>query len=184
MNDDDEWPVVGATGARFGSAGRRKRRDRARTQAAAEPVATAASEPLAQETTTDQRPSEGVPQPAQQRRPERPAADSATEEFSLVRPFVRSGGRTRPRVELEFETLVSATADASAQGDHRVVLELCTSPRSVAEIAALARMPIGVARVLVGDLASSGDLVVHATVGTEGPGRELLERILQGIRSI
>ncbi|MFD6882019.1 MULTISPECIES: DUF742 domain-containing protein [unclassified Rhodococcus (in: high G+C Gram-positive bacteria)] len=112
------------------------------------------------------------------------------ETSSFVRPFVRIGGRTRAEVELPLEALVSAVP--SAQGiergfaleEHRTVLALCVQPRSIMEVAALAGIPLGVARVLVGDLAATGELTVHRTVDQVGPGVDLLERVLVGLHGI
>ncbi len=112
------------------------------------------------------------------------------ETSSFVRPFVRIGGRTRAEVELPLEALVSAvpSAQGSERGfaleEHRTVLALCVQPRSIMEVAALAGIPLGVARVLVGDLAATGELTVHRTVDQVGPGVDLLERVLVGLHRI
>ncbi|MFZ2528793.1 MAG: DUF742 domain-containing protein [Rhodococcus sp. (in: high G+C Gram-positive bacteria)] len=112
---------------------------------------------------------------------------------SFVRPFVRSQGRTRAEVDLPLEALVSASALMGVSGssgsiagldEHRVVLGLCAQPRSIMEVAALAGIPLGVARVLVGDLAASGELTVHRTVDRIGPGAELLKRVLTGLNEL
>jgi hypothetical protein len=103
-----------------------------------------------------------------------------------VRPYVRTGGRTRPAVELALEALVSVAPGAPEPlgADHHAVAELCASPRSVAEIAALLEVPIGVARVLVGDLAQDGTVVVHDTSGPGGPDPALMQRVLDGLRRL
>jgi hypothetical protein len=47
-------------------------------------------------------------------------------------------------------------------------------------------VPVGVARVLVGDLANGGYLDVHlprTAAGDGGPGHEILGRLLDGLRS-
>ena len=68
--------------------------------------------------------------------------------------------------------------------DHRAVAALCASPRSVAEVAALLQVPLGVARVLVGDLAQCGAVVVHGTSGPDGPDSALMQRVLDGLKRI
>nr|WP_245687911.1 DUF742 domain-containing protein [Rhodococcus phenolicus] len=112
---------------------------------------------------------------------------------SFVRPFVRSQGRTRAEVDLPLEALVSTSALVASSektgsipglDEHRVVLGLCSQPRSIMEVAALAGIPLGVARVLVGDLAASGELTVHRTVDRVGPGAELLRRVLTGLNEL
>jgi hypothetical protein len=55
----------------------------------------------------------------------------------------------------------------------------------VAEIAALLRMPLGVVRVLLSDLADQGRIRVYGTGHGPGqPDRALLERVLSGLRSL
>jgi Protein of unknown function (DUF742) len=103
-----------------------------------------------------------------------------------VRPYVRTGGRTRPAVDLAIEALVSTAPGAPEPpgADHRAIAALCASPRSVAEIAALLEIPLGVARVLVGDLAQDGGVVVHGTSGPDGPDPTLMQRVLDGLRRL
>jgi hypothetical protein len=107
-----------------------------------------------------------------------------------VRPYVLTRGRTRSKFELAVETLVSAVPMAVGDpGPHAApttdaILALCREPRSVAEVAAMLGLPLGVARVLLGDLAASGALAVHASTGTAGPDLALLERVLGGLRRL
>lgn len=54
----------------------------------------------------------------------------------------------------------------------------------MAEIAALRGVPLGVARVLLGDLAALGAVVVHRTVDAGGPDLALMERVLSGLRRL
>jgi hypothetical protein len=62
------------------------------------------------------------------------------------------------------------------------IIDLCSQPKSVAEVAALLAVPLGVARVLVGDLASDGSVVVQATVGA--PDIDTMRRVLVGLRRL
>ena len=60
-------------------------------------------------------------------------------------------------------------------------------PVPVAEIAAHLSLPLGVARVLVGDLVTQGYLRVHTTLGdstTDDERRELIGRTLRGLRAL
>ncbi|WP_299533678.1 DUF742 domain-containing protein [uncultured Streptomyces sp.] len=129
-------------------------------------------------------------QPVQQRRaPERnaPAAHNP-----LVRPYAMTGGRTRPRYQLAIEALVSTTADPSRlQGqlpEHQRICRLCFEIKSVAEISALLSIPLGVARILVADLAEAGLVAIHQPGGDEAAGGQpdvtLLERVLSGLRKL
>ncbi|MFI6867649.1 DUF742 domain-containing protein [Nocardia sp. NPDC050406] len=84
----------------------------------------------------------------------------------VVRPFMMTSGRTTPLVDgLRLETLVHA-APAALSAPLRFELErvvrLCQQPHSIAEIGAALRVPVGVARVLVSDLVSAGQVSVRA----------------------
>lgn len=177
---NSEWPVVGATGARFGSGRARRRR----------PSADVGNTPANPATVQDKRVvADSVESPAESATTAG-NGDMEQAQISFVRPFIRSGGRTRAEVELPLEVLVSANPSAlgtdagPAMTDHRKVLGLCAQPRSIMEVAALAGMPLGVARVLVGDLAATGELTVHRTVDGVGPGAALLHRVLTGLHGL
>ncbi|MGE2717738.1 DUF742 domain-containing protein [Mycolicibacterium litorale] len=113
-------------------------------------------------------------------------------EPSLVRPYTLTAGRTDSRVHLPLEapieTLESSRPPRWPIGDVRGdILALCTTRPSVAEIAARLSVPLGVARVLVGDLVTQGYLRVHATLdqsATYDERRELIGRTLRGLRAL
>jgi Protein of unknown function (DUF742) len=80
----------------------------------------------------------------------------------LVRPFVMTGGRTRAADSLRVETLVQTSADTGeAAFEAGRILQLCRTPHSIAEVAANLQLPLGVARVLVGDLVAEDRMIVH-----------------------
>ncbi|MGW5648297.1 DUF742 domain-containing protein [Saccharopolyspora sp. NPDC003752] len=123
------------------------------------------------------------PYPDEPVEPEAPAASS-------IRSYTWTGGRTRSNHKLELETLVS-TGDMYQQGaavrlEHQSIAELCQHPRSVAEVGALLSVPIGVARVLLADMAELGLITVHQTVSESGsaPHMVLMERVLSGLRRL
>ncbi|WIV53727.1 DUF742 domain-containing protein [Amycolatopsis nalaikhensis] len=106
----------------------------------------------------------------------------------LVRPYFRTHGRTRPTRDLPVETLVSATARGRAvvRGSTAEESEICAllrTSQSVAEVAARRRIPLGVARVLLSDLADRGLVAVHtARMGSGNrPSLDLMQRILHGL---
>ncbi len=77
---------------------------------------------------------------------------------------------SRPGVSVEFHSVRS----------------LCHRPRSVAEVAATLSVPLGVAKVLLGDMAELGLVTVHDT-HADGDGRPalaLMERVLQGLHRL
>ncbi|MEV6655381.1 DUF742 domain-containing protein [Streptomyces sp. NPDC051219] len=130
-------------------------------------------------------------QPVQPRRAPEPSGGRAAHN-PLVRPYAMTGGRTRPRYQLAIEALVSTTADpARLQGqlpEHQRICHLCREIKSVAEISALLSIPLGVARILVADLAEAGLVAIHQPGGDESAGGQpdvtLLERVLSGLRKL
>ncbi len=120
-----------------------------------------------------------------------PAPVAAEETSGLVRPYFRTRGRTRPSYDLAIEALVSTSErgrmlDRVRVPEHRSICGLCLDTRSVAEVAAYLRMPLGVARVLIGDAVDLGLVLVHSTTSVVGdrPSIEFMERVLSGLRRI
>jgi Protein of unknown function (DUF742) len=116
---------------------------------------------------------------------------SASEKSSsLVRPYAVTGGRTKPSYQLQIEAMVSASHYeahdlSSLSPECQSILGYCRDWRSVAEISAVLRMPLGVARVLIGDMAVEGLVRVHQADHAQGrPDLNLLERVLSGLRKL
>lgn len=110
---------------------------------------------------------------------------------AVARPYTWTQGRTAPVIDLGIETLVSTTEHGHDMAvltcaEHRAVAELCGDPRSVAEVAALLSLPLGVARVVLADMAAIGLVVVHRNTysGAETPDMALMERVLSGLRRL
>jgi hypothetical protein len=110
---------------------------------------------------------------------------------SFVRAYTWTGGRTRSQHHFALETLVTTTelghqSAAFTHADHHPVISLCQEPKSVAEVAARLSVPLGVARVLLGDMAERGLIVVHETETSQGevPSVTLMERVLTGLRRL
>lgn len=110
---------------------------------------------------------------------------------SVVRPYTWTRGRTSPVFDLAMETLVSTTQHGHEMAvltseEHRAVAQLCSAPRSVAEVAALLSLPLGVARVLLADMADIGLVMVHRSAYStaETPDMALMERVLSGLRRL
>lgn len=107
----------------------------------------------------------------------------------MVRPYAITGGRTRSSTTvLAMEALVVATVEGRARAaltlERRAIAGLAVTPVSVAEISAHLQVPLGVARVLVGDMAADSMVVVHQPKVGERPDVVLLERVLDGIRAL
>jgi hypothetical protein len=106
----------------------------------------------------------------------------------LVRAYTITSGRTHAAVDLPMEATLRLQPGRDGRGLTPAVagvLEVCDR-RSVAEVSALTRMPIGVVRVLLGDLLEAGIIRIQATI-TEQTSKderlELIERTLRGLRN-
>ncbi len=123
--------------------------------------------------------------------PAQPAPIEASPTFK-VRPYTLTGGRTRTEVELGLETQIRTTEQGVRRAgmlalELRDIVEICRQPLSVAEISAHLHVPLQVAKVLVGDLITSGDVdsrLVGATQRSGRPDIQLLERVLEGLQSL
>lgn len=118
--------------------------------------------------------------------------DEPALEPSLVRPYTLTAGRTDASVDLPLEAPIETMEPSPSQewpaGDMRAeIVVLCAASPSVAELSARLSVPLGVARVLVGDLVAQGYLRVHATLGASASNeerRELIGRTLRGLRAL
>ena len=67
----------------------------------------------------------------------------------------------------------------------QAILQFCRDWRSVAEVSAVLRLPLGVARILIADMGADGLVRIHQRDDSEGrPDLNLLERVLSGLRKI
>jgi hypothetical protein len=105
-----------------------------------------------------------------------------------VRPYARTGGRTRAGYRLELETLLSTSLyrgreRADLRADLRAIYDLCHTPHSTAEISAHLGLPLGAARVLIADVVDLGLLQVHETADDQ-PSMDLLHRVAAGLKNL
>ena len=113
---------------------------------------------------------------------------------ALVRPYAVTRGRTRPKLEIAIEALIETTvrgrnAGGRAHGqEQQYIATLCDGRlQSLAEIAARMQLPLGVARVLIADMAADGLVAVYEPTSfddNDAVGTELLERVLSGLRRL
>jgi hypothetical protein len=112
---------------------------------------------------------------------------------SLVRPYARTGGRTKPGHDLDLEALVVTTVNGREawsspllNPEHVQVIGLCVDTTSVAEIAARLSVPIGVARVIIADMVDLGLVEVGKTSANTGDERDpaFLRRVLSGLQRL
>lgn len=114
----------------------------------------------------------------------------------LVRPYAMTGGRTKPGpsdVRFDLISLVDIAADAPGSAEesllgpeHRALLTLCRAEtQSVAELAADADLPVGVVRVLLGDLLEAGYVRVSRPVPpAQLPDEKILREVIEGLRAL
>ncbi|MEV7344612.1 DUF742 domain-containing protein [Streptomyces sp. NPDC093544] len=114
----------------------------------------------------------------------------------LVRPYAMTGGRTKPGpTGVRFDLIALVTLDTSAPGvdddtslgpEHRALIELCRiETQSVAELSADADLPVGVVRVLLGDLLELGCVTVSRPVPpAQLPDERILREVIDGLRAL
>ncbi|MBW1597203.1 DUF742 domain-containing protein [Streptomyces sp. JJ38] len=106
----------------------------------------------------------------------------------IVRPYVRTGGRVRPRRDVRLESVViAASAPFTELGpDAQQVMCLFAAGRgglAVADIAAALQMPPSTVRILVSVLIDAGHLTSPAPA-QDGPDTTLMQRVLDGLREL
>ncbi|MFC5803912.1 DUF742 domain-containing protein [Streptomyces formicae] len=113
----------------------------------------------------------------------------------VVRPYAMTRGRTssatRHRLDLIALVVPEPAADnpggdQTLSPEHVEIIERCsTVPQSIAELAAGLDLPVGVVRVLVGDLVE--DALVHVTrpvPPAELPDVSILREVINGLRAL
>ena len=113
--------------------------------------------------------------------------DVETRAPRLVRSYTLTAGRTKTDVDLPVEATLRRQGfdDEGGETPRQRILRVCDS-KSVAEVSALVKMPIGVVRVLLGDLVQQGWVTVQATMTEDSSydeRRDLIERTLRGLRN-
>ncbi len=109
----------------------------------------------------------------------------------LVRPYAMTRGRTVPTGEpLDIVAIIVATGRAPADlarlsREQRRLLSVCRRPHTIADLASEVDLPLGVVRVLAGDLLEQGLLGVQQwTPPTAQVDQNLLRRVLDELRAL
>ncbi|WP_051836243.1 DUF742 domain-containing protein [Streptomyces sp. NRRL WC-3742] len=114
----------------------------------------------------------------------------------MVRPYAMTGGRTGEgqrfdlialvRAEQPDPLLAPAAAELPAGPEQARILDLCRgTPLSVAELAADLDLPVGVVRVLLGDLLAAGLIRVTRPVPPALlPDERILQEVVHGLRAL
>ena len=109
----------------------------------------------------------------------------------VSRPYMLTGGRTRPRGD-RFYALLDvvgwgpATPDRASLSPERFrILDICRVPTTVADLASAVDLPLGVVRILLDDLAQEGLIEVRALAPTARvTDKQLLRQILDGLNAL
>jgi hypothetical protein len=108
----------------------------------------------------------------------------------VVRPYALTAGRTRPAgEELGLIDIVTAVIlpDADTRDlepEHRRLIGLCQTPAAVADLASRIDLPLGVVRILLGDLRERGLVRVARSAGRDAPQESVLRSLLEGLRAL
>lgn len=109
----------------------------------------------------------------------------------VVRPYTVTGGRARPATgSLDLlsyvEALYAPEADVvHLQPEHRSILSLTRTALSVAEIAAHLDLPVGVVRVLIGDLVQANLVsTFSSSTPVTPPDESILQAVIDGLRAL
>jgi hypothetical protein len=110
----------------------------------------------------------------------------------VVRPYALTKGRTMPAPGTEaglLDVVVACadprlTADGWLNREHRRILNQCRQPITVADLASDTSLPVGVVRVLLGDLRQHGAVRVVATAQGPVTSDRLLREVLNALQSL
>src|SRR4051794_29044425 len=113
----------------------------------------------------------------------------------VVRPYAMTRGRTTSAGQHRLDLIAVVVtepqaddpdADATLSPEHVDIVDLCRdAPQSVAELAAGLDLPIGVVRVLVGDLVAGEFVHVTRPVPpAELPDESILRDVINGLRAL
>ncbi|MGW2825338.1 DUF742 domain-containing protein [Streptomyces sp. NPDC001443] len=113
----------------------------------------------------------------------------------VVRPYAMTRGRTAGAAQHRLDLIAVVVTEPHGddpEGDHSLspehvdIVELCRdTPQSVVELAAELDLPIGVVRVLVGDLVTGEFVHVNRPVPpAELPDESILRDVIDGLRAL
>jgi hypothetical protein len=108
----------------------------------------------------------------------------------IVRPYAMTRGRTVPTGEpLDIVAIIVATgrpADVTRLSrEQRRLLAVCRRPHTIADLASETDLPLGVVRVLAGDLLDQGLLALQQWAPpTAQVDQNLLRRVLDELRAL
>jgi hypothetical protein len=108
-------------------------------------------------------------------------------DVAMLRPYLLTSGRVNATLEIEAQVVATDKGRASHQYltfERRDIVLLCHAAMSVAEVATRLRYQIGVARVLIADLAASGDVLVRRPEAEPALDIAMIERVIRALEAI
>jgi Protein of unknown function (DUF742) len=109
----------------------------------------------------------------------------------VVRPYALTKGRTLPSGGASFgliDVVVATNERPSASfrpgPEHRRILNMCRRPTPIVDLTSEIDLPLGVVRVLLGDLTSEGMLRVLSSQKQQVTDQRLLRMVLDGLESL
>jgi hypothetical protein len=109
----------------------------------------------------------------------------------VVRPYAVTGGRTR-HTGSDFDLIAIIESadvlppDTLVLGPELItIVEICRSSLSVAEVASELDLPVGIVRVLLGDLLDHGLIVVRRpSPVAQFPNERILKDVIDGLHAL
>ncbi|MEM8923740.1 MAG: DUF742 domain-containing protein [Actinomycetota bacterium] len=108
-----------------------------------------------------------------------------------VRPYLLTGGRTTPEVELAVDDVLSTTDLGRARRreltlERAAIVDRCRMPTLLTELAGSLGLSLPVMAVLAGDLVAEGLVTIDTThdLADDRPDVDVLERLLDGLQSL
>jgi Protein of unknown function (DUF742) len=108
----------------------------------------------------------------------------------VARPYTVTGGRTRPRGERYFDLIDIVVGTGAESGrelslgpEHGHILGLCQRPTVVADLTAAVGLPLGLVRVLLGDLLHE-NLISVSKQAQRVTDRGLLQKVLDSLKAL
>jgi hypothetical protein len=109
----------------------------------------------------------------------------------VVRPYAVARGRTLPSggawfglIDIVVETGERTYGDFRQGPEHRRIMRLCRSPIPVVDLTSEMDLPLGVVRVLLGDLTEAGMVRIIPRQREPVPDQRLLRTVLDGLESL
>src|ERR1700761_1358657 len=109
----------------------------------------------------------------------------------VVRPYALTKGRTLPNGGAAFGLIdvVAAPGDWPSEHfrpgpEHRRILSVCRRPTPIVDLTSEIDLPLGVVRVLLGDLLAEGMVRIVSAQRQQLPDQRLLRMVLDGLESL